>query len=261
MMNADNVVSLRSPEAELAEQIRNNLARAKRDSHDMVECSVAVAEAFYKARQLYPRDIEFTNWVKENKLDNLSPNERKALVIFGADPAQARHVFKRSKAENYWLIWGEVKFSWKMPDKKVTKLPLITHKPKNKNKFTLAEAHRRAKLGEYYEKIKDTSLDTTQEKDALIKLIDSQSSFAVTFGGEKPLVPELVQRAAIGELVSAVRILAEKGRAPPPTKESLIKAWSQSRVLAEWLRASKGAREQFVLYLMDNASKEEPHGK
>lgn len=256
---ASNVVSLKqSTEDEMAARAEAGLKLATRGGNDWIDGSLRAAEAFYQAREMFRADIAFSSWVTAHGFHlALSTHERAALVAFGSDLAQARTVFEKTKYRNYRGIWREAQRTWKhvglatvaIP-KPVRGRPKQTEKPQV-SKITDAEVHRRVKLGEYYEAIKGTSLDTPREKDALIKLIDGQSNFAITHGGETPVVPALIKRAAAGESVSAISVCAEKKRAPPPTKDELIKAWMQSRVLAIWLRADKDVQDQFCLYLME----------
>jgi hypothetical protein len=265
IQGASNILRLETAGADIAAHAQSGLERATRGGQEWIEGSVQACEAFYRARKRFTSNSTYNAWIMQHEFDRSvpEPHDRAAMVHLGADPVQARKVFETTLFRSYRKIWEYAKPTWTGAKPKpvqqhnaVMESESITAKrhsrkarPKTAND---AEVHRKLKLGEHYDAIKGTSLDTPKEKDALVTLLEGQSDFSIAMTGENPLVPALVKRAVEGQLVSAIQICSDKKRMPPPTAEQLIKSWSQSKLLSLWLRASDEVQDKLLDYLMEH---------
>jgi hypothetical protein len=123
---------------------------------------------------------------------------------------------------------------------KILHPPEKPHAAAKEPKSTRATLTRQLKLGDDYERVKGTSLDSPKELDALVHLAEHRPKEART----------LIERAVTGKAVTATAVLAAKAHSPKPTKNELIGAWIK-KMLSAWQRADLTTRDQFIEYLKE----------
>jgi hypothetical protein len=133
--------------------------------------------------------------------------------------------------------------------KSVKKAPAESGQPRKppEKGGSLAEITRRIKLADELPKIKNTSLDTPTEKDALIELKQL----------DEACVTKLVRRAAQGEAVSATAEIDKREFKPQPDAAKLMEVFNR-HLLRVWVRATPVERRQWLKNLEENADLDAP---
>lgn len=202
---------------------------------DWVEGSLQVASALKAAKENWPANIGFSAWLKQEKLDVFSHQDRSALINLASDIELARAILTETDSRSYQRIWAANKKRFTSASK--------TPRPQRKSGYKKGRVmiFREMKLGtETMQKIKGTSLDSAEEMDELIML-----NRGAVPGELTSRVAQLVADAVEGKEVSAIAAGgAHKVMA-------LVQAW-RKRMVASWLRASKEERLALIKHLTEH---------
>jgi hypothetical protein len=241
----------------IGRRIREGFIRANKGGEEWIEGSCEAAQALYEGRQLFRRDREFGAWLHGHSFNFYTHQDRAALITMGADLPTMRDVLKNSDSRSYRVLLRDNAARFTNAGKpddatRIARKKRPGRRPKSEKSLPDTEVRRKVKLGEEnYTALKGTSLGSPKEMDALITLMDGQTDFAISIGGETPIAPELISRALAGEPVSAVAVCLEKQRVPLPTLADFTDAWIRHpvKLLSLWTRADNKTKRDFIAYL------------
>jgi hypothetical protein len=91
----------------LAERIARAWARVAGVKEQWVEGTLELAVAITDARDRFPSDRQFAQWLAENELDNFSRDDRAALIQMARHLDVARIVLQETQRTSYQWIWRE----------------------------------------------------------------------------------------------------------------------------------------------------------
>ena len=219
--------------------------RLVKGGSEWVEGSLDIALALREGREAVPVDITFGDWLKQNNLAYYNKSDRAALINLASDPELARTVLAESNSTSYQLIWraNKGRFHINMKPPKAERSP--TNKRQRVRMPGRAQLFRTMKLGEEaMNRIKNTSLDSSDEMDELVML-----NRGAPDGTLSEIVTRLIDAAAKGEAVSAVAEgVAMGGRRGTMTLQ-LMTAWKR-RMTAPWKLAKSEQRIELVRQLL-----------
>src|SRR5258708_37791049 len=90
----------------LADGIRDNFKRTQFGRREWIEGTVGLAENFWKARQQFAVNQEFSIWLGNNNLDYFGKNDRAALISIGGNIKLTKCVLEETMSVSYRRIWG-----------------------------------------------------------------------------------------------------------------------------------------------------------
>src|SRR5258708_1050988 len=115
----------------LADGIRDNFKRTQFGRREWIEGTVGLGEKFWKARQQFGVNQEFSIWLVNNNLDYFDKNDRAALISMGENIELTKCVLEETMSVSYRLIWeNEIKLRLS----NVTKTTSIPVQPSNEQK-------------------------------------------------------------------------------------------------------------------------------
>jgi hypothetical protein len=104
-MSEDNVINLPTPMDVLANRIRAAYKRATHSREEWIEGTLELAAALAEARGRFPADRQFSHWLVDADLQDISHQDRAALIAMAADPPTARQVLEETKRSSWQLVW------------------------------------------------------------------------------------------------------------------------------------------------------------
>jgi hypothetical protein len=250
------------PLARIKQRILAAQERIGRGEADWLEGTLEIAVALLEARaEVGDDNNRFNHWLKFNKLDFYTKDDRAALIHVGADLPLARTVYTEESTMSVRALWGRMRERYRK-DKKESGLrnaaktpndteptskpadPMRQRPPRSTKRGLIA---RTIKLGpDTIARIKNTPLDTPQEMDAMIELNRIDQS----------ITERLMDEAAAGSnSVSAVAEVTRIGRKPGPTGKKLIEEFNR-RMHSIWRSSSPNAQTGLIEHLMNNMKKE-----
>jgi hypothetical protein len=233
----------------IANKIEAAHQRALRGGAEWVEGSIELAAAMVAGRDATPANITFSQWLKLNRLDFYSKNDRAALIAMGDHLDVMREVMTATTSRCYENIWRDNKKRFPVSPEHGTRKSRNS-KPRTYNKGR-KNLHRRMKLGDaMIDSLKGTTLDRSDELDELVIL-----NRGAPEGEHTAIVKQLVADAVAGKDVSAIAMAASLGGACLRKNSKLVDAW-RKRMLAAWQIASKKEQSDFVEYLINTMKPE-----
>jgi hypothetical protein len=91
----------------LADSIRANYKRTQFGRREWIEGSLDLARNFWKARQEFDDNQEFSVWLVKNDLDYFNKDDRAALINMGEDIELTKRVLEETRLFSYQLIWRD----------------------------------------------------------------------------------------------------------------------------------------------------------
>jgi hypothetical protein len=88
----------------LAERHRHAFSRTKQGRHEWIEGTLELAQVLAEERELLPNDKEFSAWLEREGLENISHQDRAALISMVKDLALARDVLEKTERWSWRLI-------------------------------------------------------------------------------------------------------------------------------------------------------------
>lgn len=231
--------------------------RVVRGGSEWIEGSLEIAIAMREGRDAVPENISFSGWLKQNNLNYYDKNDRAALIGMASDIELARTVLAESSSRSYQMIWTKHKNRFPSVRKKPTvESAQVESSPTNRKRRHMpgrAQLFRTMKLGdEAMNKIKGTSLDSSDELDELVMLNRGAPEGKLT-----EVVARLIDDAARGEPVSAIVKGVEMGGGRRgPVKPQLMAAWNH-RMIVPWKLAKPDERVDLVRLLLKDLDQDQ----
>lgn len=132
MSERDNIINLPTAMNVLADRIRVAYGRTERGRREWIEGTLELAAALLEARGQFKADRQFAHWIVDAGLEDISHQDRAALISMADDLAATRRMLEETKRLSWRYIWEEEMKPWftqagkpTLPPQNPEKLPLI----------------------------------------------------------------------------------------------------------------------------------------
>jgi hypothetical protein len=105
MTDTDNIIPMPTPLAVLADRIRSAHGRTERGRQEWIEGTLELAAALAEARARFTSDQKFSHWIVDATLEDISHQDRAALIRMAGDLAATRQVLEETQRNSWRLVW------------------------------------------------------------------------------------------------------------------------------------------------------------